>query len=236
MVSGYGIPVAVYHDGHTIFEPPKNASDTIEAQLSGKKRLTQFGRLLDDLGVTSIRSRSPQARGRVERLWGTFQDRLVSELRLAGAANIDEASEVLRKYLPVHNRKFAVPPAKPALAFRTPAPDWHESFCLKHERTVGLDNVVRFGSHCLQVLPNGRCSYARAKVEVRESFDGTLSIYYQGHCLDTQPAPPEAPKLRKPVMTPVRAQAPKPAPDHPWRRYAVRWSENNGDKIAEQLG
>jgi len=236
MVLGYGIPVAVYHDGHTIFEPPQNASDTIEAQLSGKKRLTQFGRLLDELGVTSIRSRSPQARGRVERLWGTFQDRLVSELRLAGAANIDEASEVLRKYLPVHNRKFAVPPAQSALAFSTPTPHWHESFCLKHERTVGLDNVVRFGSHRLQVLPNGRCSYARAKVEVRESFDGTLSIYYQGHCLDTRPAPPEAPKLRKPVRTPVRAQVPKPAPDHPWRRYAVRWSEDIGDKIAEQLG
>jgi len=219
VVSDYGIPVAVYHDGHAVFEHPEHEPMTLEEQLKGEKSLTQFGRLLAELNITSIRSRSPQARGRVERLWGTFQDRLVSELRLAGASDLNEANKVLWKYLPAHNRKFAVPPARSESAFRTPGRDWKESFCLKYQRTVGLDNVVRFGPHRLQVLPNGRYSYARAKVEVRETFDGMVSVYYQGHRLDTKLAPPEAPKLRElmPSGIPTQRHYTKPAPDHPWR-------------------
>jgi len=219
VVSDYGVPVAVYHDGHAVFEHSEHEPLSLEEQLEGERSLTQFGRLLAELEVASIRSRSPQARGRVERLWGTFQDRLVSELRLAGASNVKEANEVLWKYLPAHNQKFAVPPAQPGSAFRTPGRYWKESFCLKYPRTVGLDNVVRFGAYRLQVLPNGRYSYARAKVEVRQAFDGTLSVYHQGHRLDTKPAPSEAPKLREPVASGITTQRhyTKPAPDHPWR-------------------
>jgi transposase len=222
IVSDHGVPMAIYHDGHAVFEPPEHEPMTLEEQLTGEKNLTQFGRLLAELDVTSIRSRSPQARGRVERLWGTFQDRLVSELRLAGASNISKANEVLWRYLPNHNRKFAVPPAQPESAFRTPGRDWKAMFCLKHQRTVGLDNVVRFGIHRLQVLPNGRYSYARAKVEVRQAFDGSLSVYYQGHRLDTRPAPPEAAKLRETVSSKAPRQHVKPAPDHPWRHWVYR--------------
>ena len=220
VVSHYGVPLAVYHDGHTIFEPPDGQGQTLEEQLAAKKHLTQFGRLLDELGITSIRARSPQARGRIERLWGTFQDRLASELRLAAASNISQANGVLWKYLSAHNRKFAVPPARPESSFRAPDPDWKAMFCLKYQRTVGLDNVVRFGRYRLQVLPNGRYSYARAKIEVREAFDSSLSVYYQGHRLDTRPAPPEAPRLRKdpsPSFPKAPRQYTKPAPDHPWR-------------------
>ncbi len=222
VVSDYGIPVAVYHDGHAVFEHSEREPLTLEEQLEGERSLTQFGRLLMELDITSIRSRSPQARGRIERLWGTFQDRLVSELRLAGASNVKEANEVLWEYLPAHNQKFAVPPAQPGSAFRTPGRDWKSRFCLKYQRTVGLDNVVRFGSCRLQVLPcNGRYSYARAKVEVRQAFDGSLSVYYQGHRLDTRPAPPEAAKLResakKESTEPPQRRYAKPAPDHPWR-------------------
>ncbi len=78
IVSSHEIPMAIYHDGHTIFEPPYKENPSLEEQLSGEKKLTQFGRLLDELNITSIRSWSPQARGRIERLRGTFQDRLVS--------------------------------------------------------------------------------------------------------------------------------------------------------------
>ncbi len=144
IVADYGVPVAVYHDGHAVFQPPEHEPMTLEEQLAGERSLTQFGRLLAELDVTSIRSRSPQARGRVERLWGTFQDRLVSELRLAGAGNISEANEVLWRYLPAHNQKFAVPPAQVGSAFRAPGRDWKALFCLKYPRTVGLDNVLMF--------------------------------------------------------------------------------------------
>jgi transposase len=225
VVADYGVPVAVYHDGHAVFQHSEHEPMTVEEQLEGKRSLTQFGRLLEELNITSIRSRSPQARGRVERLWGTMQGRLVTELRLAGARTVDEANGVLWRYLPAHNQKFAVPPAQPGFAFRVPGRGLKEMFCLKYKRTVGLDNVVRFGPHRLQVLPNGRYSYARARVEVREAFDGCLSVYYQGHRLETRPAPPEATRLRQTTeleLAPVpRCYRPAP-PNHPWRgKYRV---------------
>ena len=222
IVSSHGVPMAIYHDGHTIFEPPYKESPSLEEQLTGKKKLTQFGRLLDELNITSICSRSPQARGRIERLWGTFQDRLVSQLRLVGASTISQANQVLKDYLPVHNRKFAVPPTIPGSAFLKPKSDWRSMFCLKYVRTVGLDNVVRFGNQRLQVLPDSRYSYAKAKVEVRESFDGSLSVYYQGRRLNTGSAPSEPARLRKTTVKTTMKSTPrqthKPAPDHPWRR------------------
>jgi hypothetical protein len=224
IVTAHGVPVAVYHDGHAVFEAAEHEPMTLEDQLEGKRPLTQFSRLLKELDINSIRSRSPQARGRVERLWGTFQDRLVSELRLADVRTVTEANQLLRSYIPVHNRKFAVPPAKPGNSFRKPAHDWRSCLCLKHRRTVGNDNVVRFGELRLQILPNGRYSYAKAKVEVREDFNGTASVYYQGHRLETQPAPAEATKLRQsPHNHPLQTRAhPQPAPDHPWRgKYRV---------------
>jgi len=227
ILSNHGIPEAVYRDGHAVFEAPDHEPMTLEEELAGEKSLTQFGRLLEELDIVSIRSRSPQARGRVERLWGTLQDRLVSELRLAKASNISEANEVLGKCLPDHNRKFAVPPAKPESAFRTSGRSWRDHFCLKYPRTVGLDNVVRFGPHRLQILPNGRYSYAKARVTVCESFKGDLAIYYQGHRLDTKPAPLEAAKLRE-AKPKTSGQPAKPAPDHPWRQWVYRSFHDRG--------
>ena len=197
------------------------------------------------MGITSIPSHSPQARGRIERLWGTFQDRLVSELRSTGARTIEEANRVLWDFLPRYNRRFAVCALQPGSAFRQVGEGFilDDIFCFKYQRTVGLDNVVRFERHRLQIMPtNGRASYARARVEVHRRLDGSLAVYYQGHYLATKPAPPEAPLLRgrntaqlMPDMTcsnelaasPIAARKTpesrpshhtRPAPDHPWRR------------------
>jgi len=222
VVTDHGVPLALYHDGHAVFERSEYEPESLEEQLQGRRHDTQFGRLMGELNITSIRSRSPQARGRIERLWGTFQDRLVSELRLAGARSREEANEVLWHYLPRHNGNFAVPAAQPGSAFRVPDRAVDETFCFKYQRTVGLDNVVRFGPHRLQVLPsNGRYSYARAKAEVRQALDGALAIYYQGQCLTTRAAPDEAARLRKAELTaastPGQRHYARPAPDHPWR-------------------
>jgi len=245
IVTGHGIPMALYHDRHGIFERSKSEPESLEEQLEGKRKPTQFGRLMEELGITSISSRSPQARGRIERLWGTFQDRLVSELRLAGAGTLEQANQVLWDFLPRYNQRFAIPAAQAGSAYRQPkegfVPD--EVFCFKYYRTVGLDNVVRFGEHRLQILPtNGRLSYARARVEVHERLDGSLAVYYRGHCLAAKPAPPEAPVLRArstarvmpgmansdklavPIIKAKKTPQPKlthytkPGPDHPWRR------------------
>jgi len=242
IVESHGIPEALYHDGHGIFERSKKEPETIEEQLEGKRKPTQFGRIMEELGIISITALSPQAKGRIERLWGTFQDRLKSELRIAGASNADEANKVLYDFLPRFNQRFAVPASEPGLVYRKPPQGFNpdEVFCFKYQRTVGRDNVVRFGGHRLQIMPtNGRSSYARAKVEVHERMDGSLAVYYKGHCLLTKPAPAEAPVLRvrnttrfipgtrsQEVALPVASKTPepktphpyKPPLNHPWRR------------------
>jgi hypothetical protein len=234
IVENEGIPAALYHDRHSIFELPPDKLPSIAEQLEGKRPLTQFGRLMEELGITSIPALSPQAKGRIERLWGTFQDRLVSELRLAKASTIDEANRVLWDFLPRYSQKFAVPAAEPGSAYRPVGAGFvaDEVFCFKHQRTVGADNVVRFEGHRLQIVPtNGRASYARCRVEVHERLDDSLAVYYQGKRLTTISAPPEPAVLRAQVKAaepvPVRT-APlvvsyhKPAPDHPWRLWVYR--------------
>jgi transposase len=217
-----GIPQALYHDRHSIFEISYDKLPSIDEQLEGKRPLTQFGRLMEELGITSISAGSPQAKGRIERLWGIFQDRLTSELRLAGAETLEEANRVLADFLPRYNRRFAIEAAEPESAYLKPDSDFKpdEFFCFKYQRTIGADNVVRFGEHRLQVLPSeDRLSYARCKVEVYEGLDGNLAVYYQGHCLSTRPAPLEPAKLREPILTGLVTQRryAKPAPAHPWR-------------------
>jgi hypothetical protein len=228
IVATHGIPLAIYRDRHGIFETPPRRQESLEEQLAGRREPTQFGRLMGELGINSIPSNSPQGRGRIERLWGTFQDRLVSELRLAGAQTIAQANQVVANFLPRHNHRFTVPAAQPGSAYRATPPGFipEEVFCLKHQRTVGSDNVVRFKGHRLQIQPGtDRPSYARAMVTVHEGFDGTLAVYYRGQRLATVEAPPDAGMLRsnKPpadlmVKRFLRSHGHKPGPNHPWRR------------------
>ena len=240
----HGCPLALYHDRHGIFEHSTKGRMTVAERLNGKRDATQFGRLLEELGIKSIPARSPQAKGRVERLWGTFQGRLVFELRLAGARTIEEANQFLDTFLPRYNQHFTVPPTAPGVAYRplpfTRLPE--EVFCFKYERTVGTDNVVALGEHRVQLLAgHDRISYAKARVEVHERLDGSVAVYYRGERLASQPAPSEAPVLRARngrlgITKPPRPEAQKPLPwdeverraraattppghIHPWRRY-----------------
>ena len=216
-----GIPQSLYHDHYSVFLVNDEKTSSIENELTGKRPLTQFGRLLEELGIISIAANSPEAKGRIERLWGTFQDRLVSELRLAGAKTLDEANKVLADFLPHYNQRFAIEAAEPESAYIKPDCSFHpdEYFCFKYPRVAGSDNVVRFGTYRLQILPSEeRLSYARCNVTLHERLDGSLAVYYQGKCLNTKPAPLEPAKIREPVLTGTatpRSYA-KPAKDHPW--------------------
>jgi hypothetical protein len=218
----YGIPLALYHDRHSIFEVTPNNLPSLEEQLEGKNPLTQFERLMKELDIASISANSPQAKGRIERLWNTFQDRLTSELRLAQAQTLDEANLVLSDFLPRFNRKFGVKAADPGLAYRKLRDRFkaEEYFCYKYQRTVGSDNVVCFGQQRLQILPTpDRASYAHCKVQVYQSLDGNLAVYHEGKHLASRKAPLESTKLRETITTTSltgRVYA-KPAPDHPWR-------------------
>jgi len=229
IVDRYGIPMALYHDGHSIFQV--NQEPSLDEQLAGKNPITQFGRLMAELGITSISARSPQAKGRIERLWGTFQDRLVNELRLAGASTPEEANRLLRDFLVRYNSKFTVPAKQPGSAYRKPEGlDADSAFCFKYDRVAGADNVVRWAGQRIQILPSGeRASYARCKVEVHEQLNSDLRVYYQGRCLNTREASAEASKLRESVKA-VRQNGtpdainlrPSPAKDHPWRAWVYR--------------
>ena len=201
VVERQGRPLALYHDRHGIFAPTSVATeaDSLQEQLAGKQDPSQFGRLLEELAISSIAARYPQAKGRVERLFGTLQDRLVIELRLANARTLEQAQQVAADYLPRFNAQFAVAAAQPGTAYRPLSePSQVEAlFCFKYLRTVGADNVVNFAGQRLQIVADKqRRSYAHTRVEVHERLDGSLAVYDAGTCLTTTPAPAEAPLVR----------------------------------------
>lgn len=186
-----GIPVAAYSDHHGIFFHPKTKRPlTLQEQLAGAPAPTQVARALRELGIRWIPAHSPQAKGRIERLFRTFQDRLRSELRLAGVSDRAGANAFLAEFLLRYNARFAQPPLTSTSAYR-PWPaglDPQTVFCFKYQRTVGNDNTVTLGPHRLQLLPGpGGRSYAKATVEVHERLDGSLAVFYQGRCLASQP-------------------------------------------------
>jgi len=199
IIKAKGIPLAVYSDRHGIFQRSPKEPDSLEEQLEGERQPTQFGRALKELEIQPILALSPQAKGRIERLWGTLQDRLASELRLAGASSIGEANSVLWSHLLRFNDRFGVPPARPEVAYRKlPARMRLESvLCFKYQRTVAADNTISFFGRSLQLLPNhDRASYAHLKLEIQERLDGSLVVAYRGRSIATQQAPSHPVTLR----------------------------------------
>ena len=207
LVQSVGIPIALYVDRHGVFR------HTPGSGLPGT--VTQFSRAMDELGIQMIFALSPQAKGRVERAAGTFQYRLVTELRLAGASSIGEANGVLEQFLPRYNRRFRVPPQCSESAYRPLGSDLYldRVLCFKHRRKVARDNTVKFQLHTLQLLPEPeRPSYAGAVVEVLEGLDGRLRVRHEGRIINAQEAPPSPVFLRNgqgdsatPLLSPAGA-------------------------------
>ena len=154
---------------------------------------TQFSRTLDELGIQLIFALSPQAKGRVERAAGTFQDRLVSELRLAGATTIDDANRVLADFLPRFNRRFEVPAQESEVAYRAVDEGMRldKVLCFKYRLRVARDNTVRYRWRTLQLLPGtDRPTYAGSAVDVLEGLDDSLAVQHEGRDIPSQEAPP----------------------------------------------
>ncbi len=195
IISRYGIPLGVYTDRDSIFRVEKGP-------INGNKEavpLTQFGRALRELGITHVVAHSPEAKGRVERANGTFQDRLVAELRLSGASTITEANSVLWGFLPRFNRRFGVPATQSGQAYRPISSDidLEGILCFKEKRRVGRDNTVQYRQRTLQLFPDAdKMSYAGANVEIQERLDGSILACYKGKILTPQDAPPLATTLR----------------------------------------
>jgi transposase len=240
----HGLPLALYADRHTIFQNPKQA--TIGEQLAGLEPRSQLGHILNSLDINLIEARSPQAKGRVERLFGTLQDRLVKELRRAGADSLDEANVVLRKYLPRFNKRFTKPPAQPGTAYRPQLSraEANARICFIYWRTVTNDHTISLFGNDLNLpdLPV-RLNLARRRIQLHHRMDGRLAVVYNRQVLGLlQPAqlgPPRleqfepAPKHLANRLPPVQIPSPpasngskinssqeprKPDYNHPWRR------------------
>lgn len=178
--SSRGLPVSLYSDRHTIFHAIKEP--TLLEQLHNARPFTQFGRAMEELGIRIIKAWSPQAKGRIERLWGTFQDRLVAELKLAGARTKEEANDVLKTFLSAYNRKFTVKAHKQESFFRVPPPPTKLAriLCLKETRVVNRDHTVSFEGLILQIPPSRKwASIAKQKVDILQLQDGAVEIVYK---------------------------------------------------------
>lgn len=224
-----GVPLAVYSDKHTIFRSPPSLRETLAEELAGEREPTQFGRALVECEIEQIVANSPQAKGRVERLFGTLQDRLGAELRLAGVTTIAEANRFLARYLARHNARFAVAPADPRPAWRAlPAGRTIESVCcFKYRRVVGHDNTVRAGELLLQLPPRAtHWSWAGDHVELREHLDGAWSVHAAGGrelARSAIPATPPRIRARDYTRAPVAGVRSLPVSRTPWRKGISEW-------------
>jgi hypothetical protein len=237
-----GVPLAVYTDRHAVFRQTRPLS--AQAGTEKEREPTQFGRALRELGITPVFAHSPEAKGRVERANGTFQDRLVSELRLAHASTLEEANDILSEFLPRFSARFGVPAAQPESAYRPvdQGMDLDGVLCIKEWRRVAKDNTVQYRGQTLQLFPDmDRPSYARARVEVQERLDGRVVVFYRGRILTPGEAPPLAAALRSSAISPVvpadlwppeeessRSARPKPPPG-PLAGEPI-WYEDPGKK------
>jgi len=174
----HGRPLAFYSDRHSIFEPQDKGQALPDAE-------TQFGRALRELGIELIRAQSPQAKGRVERSFGTAQDRWVKELRLAAATTVAEANQVLQRLLPAHNRRFSKPARQQGDAHRPLGPGHDLAAILSHQeqRVVANDYTIRFRNRFYQLLKPVYPGQRGGKVVIELRRDGRMAVRFRGNYL-----------------------------------------------------
>src|SRR5215470_5674525 len=231
-IERYGVPQALYVDWKNLYKRAATAKE----RLRGEESITQFGGMCAKLGIELIAASTPQAKGRVERIHGTHQDRLVKKLRRQGIKTHAEANAYLEEeYLPEHNRRFGRATMRPEDYHRRAprAAELDKIFRLESVRTISDDWVVRYENRFFQLEPQNR-HYAPAKSQVLvcEARDGSLAIEYRGRALRWQEiAPPARPRSEQaavrgeiqPRVAPGARRAKRkwvPPPDHPWRLAA----------------
>jgi len=226
----YGVPRSLYLDKHSTYKTTRPAD--LDELLRGEEAKTQFERAAKEAGADILHANSPQAKGRIERKFGTLQDRLVKELRLAGIRTMEEANRFLDDYWPEHNRRFSRPALRtgdlhrPLLKTLNP----RDIFCLKGSRTINNGYLVRWKGRLL-LIEKASIAMRRRQTLVLEHFDGRLVIRFNGRDLnyrevcDAKPQPRLLEKQKK-------AQEKKngkylPPPNHPWRKWEPRLHHNS---------
>jgi transposase len=224
-IERYGVPLKLYVDWKNLYKRPANSQE----RLRGEEPITQFGGMCAKLGIELIAASSPQAKGRVERVHGTHQDRLVKKLRRKRIRSHAEANAYLEsEYLPEHNRRFARPASRPEDYHRRApcAGKLGRVFRLESQRAISDDWVVRYDNRFFQLEPQSRnYAPARGKVGVCEWPDGRVDIEYRGQAVPwreiSAPARPPVAEPRRVLTLPLAKRKWVPPPDHPWRR-AIR--------------
>jgi Winged helix-turn helix len=237
----YGVPLALYVDWKNLYKRPATPGE----RLRGEEPITQFGRMCEKLGIELIAASSPQAKGRVERVHGTHQDRLVKKLRRNGIVSHEAANVYLRsEYLAEHNRRFARAAARGEDYHRRAprAGELNQIFRLETERTVSEDWVVRYGNRFFQLEPQRQNhAPARSKVLVCEGRHGDLVIEYRGHPLRWREiAAPTKPQALDTAARNTRSRVPisvkkrkwTPPANHPWRQAVRREMQKRASQIA----
>lgn len=228
-IERYGVPVALYTDRHTIYRAFRQP--TLQEDLAGEEPLSSFGRACKKLGIAILTAHSPQAKGRVERKHGVFQDRFLKELALQNITTIAAANVLLQEeFVEDLNRRFAVPPADPADAHRPLAKGENLAaiLCREKSRTVSNDFTVRYEKHWYQITRDNRpLPKPRFRVTVRTLLDGTMELLLDGRRLAFEAIPIHKQGVTATADTSKprpRPAPPIPGPNHPWR---ARWISKN---------
>ena len=222
-IERYGRPLSLYTDRNSLFVTTRGVeqAEQLQGQMTAR---TQFGRALYELGIGWIPAHSPQAKGRIERLFGTLQDRLVKQMRLAGVATVEEANRYWKEvFLPQWEQRFTVEARRKEDAHRELGPEQRleEILSVRVRRQVSNDYTVRWRARTWAMArEQARPGMRGARVEVEKRLDGTMWLRFRGCYLKLTPCPaPLAASpsgLRPPV--PAASKAHTPAPNHPWRR------------------
>lgn len=217
-----GKPLAIYLDAFSTYKiNHKNAVDN-------KELITQFERANRELNIQLITAHSPEAKGRVERLFGTLQDRLVKEMRLAQVNTPEEGNEFLRAiFLPKFNDRFAVIPTKTGNVHRSLLREeqgkLNHIFSIKEERRINLDFTIQFSNTWYQLTEIQPTTVRPLQRVTMETFlDGTIHIILKGHELSSLllPEKPKRKRIKQPIILTTHTLNYKPPSNHPWRRYA----------------
>ena len=189
-LENYGIPISLYPDKYSVFFPPKKVDDhiTIEEQLNGRQKgITQFGRIVEELGIEMFPANSPQAKGRIERLWETLQSRLLTEFRINNIKTIDEANNFFVDYIPKYNAKFAVEASSKKVMFLKLPKRYNldELLCVRFERTIDNAGVFSINNSKFQVMD--RNLPPKTKVQIYLSQKIGMRVKSNNKVYDVQP-------------------------------------------------
>ena len=237
-IRAYDVPLALYSDRHTIFFSPQDDLSVEQALAGETEALSPFGMALAELDIEHIPARSAQAKGRIERLWQTFQDRLLIELRIRHVDTWQEANAVLDELVAQHNQRFAVVPAESPSAYRSVPTDMPLAhiLCRRDTRTVTPAQTLSYRGQPYRVQAGTAAAMpGRTVVQVRHTVQDDLVVYHAHTCFRLLPVVQtrRSPSQTEPPMEPKLRPPHKPAHDHPWRRYHKAASPAEGAGAGE---